>query len=195
MSNDTLKRTSHYSANRRNHLTSDGSYVYWHWDDELKREVPVYLTPGKDGVNQEWLIFLDEADHAEDLQDRYAEENADYSFRNRQAQREKDNTYSADPADMLPAKDGDPLEHLCAEEPSANLRMEQLADFIDTLTPSQRDLVFDHFGALKQFTEIRDEENAADGTDKSVQSVFNRMDKILTRACKEFGVEKPRKKR
>ena len=75
MSNDTLKRTSHYSANRRNHLTSDGSYVYWHWDDELKREVPVYLTPGKDGVNQEWLIFLDEADHAEDLQDRYAEEN------------------------------------------------------------------------------------------------------------------------
>ena len=195
MTNDTLKRTSHYSANRRNHLTSDGSYVYWHWDDELKREVPMYLTPGKDGVNQEWLIFLDEADHSEDLQDRYAEENADYGFRNRQAQREKDDADSADLADMIPAEDGDPLDLLCAEEPSANLRMEQLADFIDKLTPSQRDLVFDHFGALKQFTEIRDEENAADGTHKSVQSVFNRMDKILTRACKEFGVEKPRKKR
>ena len=195
MSNDTLKRTSHYSANRRNHLTYDGSYVYWHWDDELKREVPMYLTPGKDGVNQEWLIFLDEADHSEDLQDRYAEENADYGFRNRQAQREKDGANDVDPADLLPAKDGDPLDLLCAEESSADLRMEQLADFIDKLTPSQRDLVFDHFGALKQFTEIRDEENAADGTDKSVQSVFNRMNKIINRACKEFGVEKPRKKR
>ena len=96
---------------------------------------------------------------------------------------------------MLPAKDGDPLEHLCAEEPTTDLRLEQLVAFLDRLTPAQRDLVFDHFGALKQFTEIRDEENAADGTHKSVQSVFNRMNKIINRACKEFGVEKPRKKR
>ena len=195
MINDNTKRTSRYSANRRNYVTSDGSYVYWQWDDELKREVQMYLTPGKDGVTQEWLIFLDEADHAEDLQDRYAEENADYSFRNRQAQREKDGADSADPADMLPAKDGDPLDLLCAGEPTTDPRMEQLAAFMDRLTQAQRDLVFDHFGALKQFTEIRDEENAADGADKSVQSVFNRMDKILTRACKEFGVEKPSKKR
>ena len=195
MSNDTLKRTSHYSANRRNHLTSDGSYVYWHWDDELKREVPMYLAPGKDGVNQEWLLFLDKADHAEDLQDRYAEENADYSFRNRQAQRKEDNADSADPADMLTAKDGDPLDLLCAEEPSADLRMEQLSAFMDRLTPAQRDLVFDHLGAMMSLTDICAAENAATGTDKSVQSVFNRMDKILSRACKEFGVEKPRKKR
>lgn len=195
MSNDTLKRTSHYSANRRNHLTSDGSYVYWHWDDELKRELPMYLTPGKDGVNQEWLIFLDEADHSEDLQDRYAEENADYGFRNRQAQLEKDDADSADPADMLPAKDSDPLDLLCAEGPSADLRMEQLSAFMDRLTPAQRDLVFDHFGAMMSLTDICAAENAAEGTDKSVQSVFNRMDKVITRACKEFGVEKPHKKR
>ncbi len=195
MTYDTLKRTSHYSANRRNYISPDGSYVYWHWDDELKKEVPMYLTPGKDGVTQEWLIFLDEADNDEDLQDRYAEENADYGFRNRQAQREDENADSAESADMIPAKNGDPLDLLCAEEPTANPQLEQLVSFMDKLTPAQRDLIYDHFGALKQFTEIRDDENAADGTDKSVQSVFNRMDKILTRACKEFGVEKPRKKR
>ena len=195
MINDNTKRTSRYSANRRNYVTSDGSYVYWQWDDELKREVQMYLTPGKDGVTQEWLIFLDEADHAEDLQDRYAEENADYSFRNRQAQREKDGANDVDPADMFPAKAGDPLDILCAEEPSADLRMEQLSAFMDRLTPAQRDLVFDHLGAMMSLTDICAAENATEGTDKSVQSVFNRMDKIINRACKEFGVEKPRKKR
>ena len=195
MNNDTLKRTSRYSANCHNHMTSDGDYVYYRLDPDSGKEVPMYLTPGKDGVTQEWILYLDEADHAEDLQDRYAEENTNYSFRNCQAQREKNGVEDVDPADMLPAKGCDPIDLILAQESTANPQLEQLASFMEKLTPAQRDLIYDHFGALKQFTEIRDEENAANGTDKSVQSVFNRMDKILNRACKELGVEKPRKKR
>lgn len=197
MINDTLKRTSSYSSNRCNHLTDDGRYVYWHWDDELKKEVPIYLTPGKDGVTQEIILALDSWDHDEDLGERYEEEHADYSFQNHKTVYNTDGEayeLAADTTDLLEAVGGDPFSILFPDEEIANTRIEQISAFLQKLTPAQLDLYYSYFGEMKRLTEILQEENVANGTDKSLQSVLNRVDKIIARACKEFGVEKPQRK-
>lgn len=57
---------------------------------------------------------------------------------------------------------------------------------MEQLTESQINLIYDYFGARKQLTEICDEENAANGTHKSPQSVGNRKKKIIERLRKLF---------
>ena len=53
------------------------------------------------------------------------------------------------------------------------------------LTEDQRNLIYEHFGARKTLKQICDEENAANGTDKSPQSDGNRK-KILERLIKLY---------
>jgi hypothetical protein len=54
------------------------------------------------------------------------------------------------------------------------------------LTEDQINLIYEHFGAMKQLKQICDEENAANGTNKSPQSVGNRKKKIIERLKKFF---------
>ena len=60
----------------------------------------------------------------------------------------------------------------------------------EDLTDDQRDLYYDHFGIGKQLEEIRQEEVAESGKDKSLQSVLNRKNKIIAKvAHRAFGAE------
>ena len=66
----------------------------------------------------------------------------------------------------------------------------------EDLTKEQQDLYFQHFGMGKQLEEIRQEEIAVTGRDKSLQSVGNRKNKIIKKVAKRvFGVEPIKRKK
>lgn len=194
--NVTKNRKSHYNANRNSYLTKDGRYAYITWDGEHNRNVTHYLEVGKDGVTEELLIFLDEDDHDTDLQERYNDDNADYSFQNKQltyCKNQKDEN-ATDPINEIEDKHADPFNLLFPEEEVTNEQLLQLISAMDNLTEAQRNLIYDHFGAKKTLEEIRQSEITSTGKDVSQQAFSNRLKKIITRLCKEFDVPVPRKR-
>lgn len=186
------EKTSKYDENRCSYMDADGNYVYTRWEKVGRKwvEVPVCTIPlGENGENLEWVIMLDRNDHDVDLQDRYQEENSDYGFRN-----QVDNSKDGDDDDMEDtdawAKLADPntdIEKIFfSEEEPEDPQVVKLMQLMEKLTESQIDLIYGYFGARKQLTEICDEENAANGTNKSPQSVGNRKKKIIERLRKLF---------
>lgn len=185
-------RTSKYDANRGSYMNAEGNYVYTTWERRGKKwvEVPVCTIPlGENGENAEWAVMLDSEDHDVDLQNRYLYENADYEFINSVA-----NTKAGDDEDMsdtdawamITDPKADVFDTLFPEEEEAKLELQQLEEFMKLLTPDQINLIYEHFGAMKTLQQICDEENAANGTQKSPQSVGNRKKKILERLKKLF---------
>ena len=77
------------------------------------------------------------------------------------------------------------------EEPSENPVIAKVRNVVETqFTPEQQDLFYKHFGQGKQLEEIRKEEVAATGKEKSPQSVLNRKKKMLAKVAKQvFGTE------
>ena len=69
--------------------------------------------------------------------------------------------------------------------------MEKLLELMAGLTEEQRDLIYDHLGARKQFTQIAAEESERKGKPVSRQAISNRWDRILAKLCRGFGVPKP----
>lgn len=186
------ERTSKYDENRGSYMDADGNYVYTTSVKVGKKwvDVPVCTIPlGENGENLEWVIMLDCDDHDVDLQNRYQEENSDYGFRN-----QVDNSKAGDDDDMADtdawAKLADPNADvekiLFSEEVPEDPQIVKLLQLMEKLTESQIDLIYDHFGAMKQLKEICDKENAASGTNKSPQSVGNRKKKIIERLRKLF---------
>lgn len=185
------ERTSKYDENRGCYMDADGNYVYTKWEKVGQKwiEKPLCTIPlGENGENLEWVIMLDRDDHEVDLQGRYQEENADYGFRN-----QVDNTKAGDD-DMedtdawaaIADPKADIMSILFPEEEETGPQVEKLLKLMEQLTESQINLIYDHFGAMKQLKEICDEENAANGTSKSPQSVGNRKKKIIERLKKLF---------
>ena len=188
------ERTSKYDVNRGCYMDADGNYVYTKWEKIGKKwiEKPLCTIPlGENGENLEWVIMLDRDDHNVDLQNRYQGENEDYGFRN-----QVDNTKAGDDEDMEDtdawAKLADPsadIEKLLfAEEELEDPQVTKLLQLMEQLTESQINLIYDYFGARKQLTEICDEENAANGTNKRPQSVGNRKKKDNESLRKLFEV-------
>ncbi len=87
---------------------------------------------------------------------------------------------------MIADLKADVFETLFPEEEEVNPKINQLEKFMELLTEDQINLIYEHFGARKTLKQICDEENAANGTDKSPQSVGNRKKKILDRLKKLF---------
>ena len=188
-------RTSEYDKNRGSYMDADGNYVYTTWKKRGKKwvEVPVCTIPlGKNGENAEWVIMLDHGDHEVDLQNRYQDENADYEFMNRivnQKVGDDDDMSDTDAWAMIADPKADVFDALFPEEEEVNPKLQQLEKFMELLTEDQINLIYEHFGAGKTLKQICDEENAANGTDKSPQSVGNRKKKILERLKKLFEKE------
>ncbi|MDD4688540.1 MAG: hypothetical protein PHE51_02185 [Eubacteriales bacterium] len=194
--NATLNGKSHYNAMRNCYLTKDGRYAYITWDGEHNRNVTHYLEVGKDGVTEELLIFLDEDDHDTDLQERYNNENADYSFQNKQFAycRNQEDENATDPINELEDKQADIFDSLFPTEEKPSELLLKLISAMDKLTDAQRDLIYDHFGARKTLEEIRQAEITSTSKEVSQQAFSNRLKKIITRFCKEFDVPIPRKR-
>ena len=185
-------RTSEYDKNRGSYMDADGNYVYTTWEKRGKKwvEVPLCTIPlGENGENAEWVIMLDHDDHEVDLQNRYQDENADYEFMNRivnQKAGDDDDMSDTDAWAMIADPKADVFDTLFPEEEEVNPMLQQLEGFMELLTEDQINLIYEHFGAGKTLKQICDEENAANGTDKSPQSVGNRKKKILERLKKLF---------
>ena len=185
-----FERKSHYNESRDSYLDKSGNYVYTRWvkRDNGKWEREVVATVPFTEETRDIIIFLDADDHGCDLQDRYAEENADYGFRNKCEKKRKQNTsdedvdFDIDPVEAIP----DPAALLPALSDTKSIpedpMIQKISEFIRThLTDEQQNLLFAHR-----------EEEVATGKKVSKQAVHNRWNRILTRLCNHLGVDKPK---
>lgn len=185
------ERTSKYDENRGSYMDAEGNYVYTTWEKVGRQwvERPLCTIPlGENGENAEWVIMLDSDDHDVDLQNRYQKENSDYEFRNQvyNTKAGDDDMEDTDAWAAIADPKADIMSILFLEEEETDPQVEKLLKLMEQLTESQINLIYDHFGAMKQLKEICDEENAANGTSKSPQSVGNRKKKIIERLKKLF---------
>jgi len=169
----------------RNHNQSKANqltYTYTYWDEEIKDYVTITITPGQDGVTEEYIILLKEFDHEADLGDRYEKENRDFATENKKAK------FSVSPEDYV----GDPIENLgtCKTDPAflvdydpneTTPLVQQLLALMPELEPQQVDLIYAVYGARRQLTEIAKEQGV------SVAAISNRLKKIHTRIKKLFA--------
>jgi hypothetical protein len=159
------------------------TYIYWRWDEEAKKNLPITITAGQDSATEEHIIMLNELDHAADLGDRYEQENRDYGTENKKSKLESDpDECIGDPIKNLETSATDPA-HILFEEKAdePNPLVEQLLTLMEKLTPQQIDLIYDLFGSQRQLTEIAKEEG------KSVTAIYNRKNKIIARLRKLFA--------
>ena len=202
----TLTRTSAFRENRRNYLTESG-YTYYRWDEDLKKEVPVNITLGEefqnaDGstgtIDREILILLDSIDHDEDVEQDEYERHTDKVFSDRHARYERSGKSGEDvanPWDEIEDTKSDLFTLLFSEDAPMDEKVQKILEFMEELTEAQRDLVYDHFGAWKYLEDVRREEEARTGKAVTQQAISNRWNKIIAKGCKQFGVEKPRKRK
>lgn len=168
-----MKKTakkSHYNAERHNYLTEDGKYIYEFWNAETGRYEKQILKQGENGVTEDLIIFLDECDHDEDLQERYKRENciSDVDFG-------KEDSENVSQVDILA------YQKYCQPNYSQNFDiLERLENFIRSLKPEQIDLIYSLFGEQRQMEEIAKDE----GTTR--QAIYNRRKKIFERVKKFF---------
>lgn len=158
------------------------TYTYWHWNEEAKKNLPITITAGQDGVTEEHIIMLDNFDHAADLGDRYEQENRDYETENQKLKNEREPENSiGDPIENLSTRRTDPAFFLEEKSDEPNPLVEQLLTLMEKLTPQQIDLIYDLFGSGRQLTEIANEEGV------STTAIHNRKSKIIARLRKLFA--------
>ena len=204
--NAALTRTSAFREDRKNYLTEDG-YTYWRWDEDLKKEVPVHIGLGEeytdpDGkvrtIDHEILILLDSIDHAEDVEQDEYERHTDKVFSDRLARYERSGKSGEDvpnPWDEIEDTKSDPFTLLFPKDAPMDEKVQKILEFMEGLTETQRDLVYDHLGAWKYLEDVRREEEARTGKAVTQQAISNRWNKIIAKGCKHFGVEKSRKRK
>ena len=202
-----FERQSRFNGNRSSYLDSDFNYVY---EYQSLRNDGTYFTkkcviPYSEEM-RDIFIVLDGDDHDFDLGSRYADDNADGLFRQKQqkyAEEEsgddpEDDRFKDDPIDCIPDKNVNVFIQAFPEYkeiPPEDPRVNDLREWIFTLPESQQNLIFAHMGEMKFLEDIRREEEAETGKKITQQAMYNRWDKILAKACKRYGVPKPRKKK
>ena len=196
-------RKSEFDPEREAYLDKDGNYVYNTWVRQpsgLWELEPVCTAKiGEEDVSAEITIVLDDMDCGDDRANNMIRKNRDKVFDDLCA------AYDANPADENGDKRVDPwdkasyqaaqgtdiLDQIIPEDKPADARMEKLLELMAGLTEEQRNLVYNHLGARKQFTQIAAEESERKGKPVSRQAISNRWDRILTKLCQGFGVPKP----
>ncbi len=194
-----LNRQSKFNENRTSYLDSNFNYVY---EYQKLQDNGSYVTkrcviPYSE-ENCNIFIMLDGKDHDFDLGERYDEENADVGFRAKQSAYENgggndgDDDFRDAPIDCIADQKADIFSTLFPEEESTDPRIKEITEWMKTLTEPQRDLIYKHLGMGMSLEDIRREEETLTGRTITKQAMHNRWDKILNRACKHFGIEKPK---
>lgn len=196
-------RKSEFDPEREAFMSKDGGYTYNQWVQqpnglwELKPTCTINI--GEDEVTSEVTIVLDDMDCADDRANNQIRKHRDKVFEEQRA------AYEADPTDENGDKRVDPwdkasyqamrgtdiLDQIFPENKPTDTRMEKLLELMAGLTEEQRDLIYDHLGARKQFTQIAAEESERKGKTVTRQAISNRWDRILAKLCKGFNVPKP----
>jgi hypothetical protein len=197
--NDSLpfEKKSHFNDSRDSYVDESGNYVYTRWvkRDNGKWEREVVATIPFTDENRDIIILLDQNDHDCDLQERYDEENADYSIRNQRSSTHGDSEdeFDSDPIENIEDRSGDVFSQLHPDEQLVDPRTQEMETFVRSeLSAGQQDLFFGHLGEGKFLEDIRREEEAVTGKKVTKQAVHGRWDRILTKTCRHFGVEKPK---
>ena len=201
--NNRPVRKSEFDPEREAYMDKDGNYVYNTWVQQpngLWELKPVCTAKiGEDDVSAEITIVLDDMDCGEDRANNQIRKHRDKVFEEQCA------AYDEDPADESGDKRIDPwdkasyqaaqganiLDQIFPEDKPADARMEKLLELMAGLTAEQLDLIYDHLGARKQFTQIAAEESERKGKKVTRQAISNRWDRILAKLCRGFGVPKP----
>lgn len=196
-------RKAEFDPEREVYMSKDGGYTYCQWVQQpnglwvLKPTCTVNI--GENEVASEITIVLDDIDCEVDRQNNLIRKHGDKVFDTKCAAYDADfadenGDKCVDPWDKVSyqaAQGTDILDQIFPEGNPADARMEKLLEFMAKLTEEQRDLIYDHLGARKQFTQIAAEESERKGKPVSRQAISNRWDRILTKLCKGFGVPKP----
>lgn len=193
---------SRFNPNRHMYIAPDCSLVYTReekngakWTTVVVDRIP--FTP----ETAEYIIQADEDMHREELDERYAEENADFGFQNRKARQanagtsDSEDEFDADPLETIPDPNADVFASLFPEEGAVNPVIAQVDAFLEKATDKQRDLFYRHFGMMQQLEEIRVKDAAASGKAVSQQAVSDRKKKLIAACAKALGVEPPARKR
>ena len=191
-SKKTKNRKSNFNSNRPCCLSADGKfYCYEVYDPETDRVVTQMFEVGKGDYSVEWTIFLDETDHGMDLNDRYQDELEESLFE------AKVKSYRADPEsgdktnpwDTISDNSRSPESVLFAEPEPENPDAMKVREVIDSkCNQRQQELFFSHFGEGKQLEQIRQDEMAKDGKEKSLQSIVNVKNDVIKKAADALGV-------
>jgi hypothetical protein len=175
----SFKRKSKVNTDRDSYLDDNGNYVYTKkissQKGKCRREITCKVPINDE--NMECIRFLEENDHESYLAERYDAEFADRCFQQLNA------SYEGDPFDYL-------LVHMFDEDIHETTNMEKILDFIETLTPDQKNLVYAHCGEKKYLEDIRRAEEAVTGKKITKQAMYNRWNRIIVKGCKFFGVVK-----
>ena len=189
--NSKKNRKSNFNSNRPCYLSADGKfYCYEVYDPETDQVVTQRLEIGKD-FSAEWTIFLDETDHDMDLNDRYENELRDPLFdaKVNSFKSNSNNEDAVDPWDTIKGKNDSPETVLFAEPEPENPDVAKVREVIDTkCTARQQNIYFSHFGELEQLEQIRQDEVAKDGKEKSLQSIVNVKNDVIKKAADALGV-------
>lgn len=188
---ETKKRESYYNPNRTSYLSEDGRYYcYRIWDPDAKCMVVQKLEVGRD-LSLDWTIFLDRADHAEDLNERYQKELRDPLFDAKVARYKADpkDEEAVDPWETVGDKKNDVEAALFPEPKPENLETAKVRDVIEKqCTEAQQDLIFRHFGMCQQLEAIRQAEAVQTGKLVSSVAMTRRKNKILDKVARALGV-------
>lgn len=170
-------------------LQKDGTYIYYRYDSEMGKEVPIVLVPGKDGVTKEWILMLGELDHRQQLDDRYEDEAKDTLVEKMKSEiadnkTEKDEYYK-DPIANLEDKHADVFAAAFPEEKKPTERELVVSKFREEkLLPQQQDLFYKLIDEQMTYQAVADEENAIDGGHRTAQAIYSRWKKIVAKGEK-----------
>jgi hypothetical protein len=194
-----FEKKSRFNDSRDSYVDESGNYVYTRWvkRDNGKWEREVVATIPFTDENREIIILLDQNDHDCDLQERYDEENADYGIRNQRnnvhGDSEDADDFESDPIESIKAPNADAFSQLYPDEQPVDPRVQEMEQFVRSeLSDEQQDLFFGHMGEGKFLEDIRREQETETGKKITKQAVHGRWDRIVTKTCKHFGVEKPK---
>ncbi len=204
---ETRQYRATYNPDRECYISEDGKYIcYDTWDSEQNKPTTIRVEVGKsykdpDGtervITEDITFLIDDLNYSMDLGDRYYNESKDPLFEKKRQKYEADpeGDEAVDPWDTISRPQDSPEYEQTEENENPDLaRIRKSVD--EDLTKEQQDLYFQHFGMGKQLEEIRQEEIAVTGRDKSLQSVGNRKNKIIKKVAKRvFGVEPIKRKK
>lgn len=204
---DEARRTSKYDQNRTAFIDPEtGDYVFNEWINTGTKKKPNWVLHEVARVPAKfkgWVRLLDEDDAAEDLGNRYENENRDFTTENakkrRQEQEEGIDLENAEhapitnPIENIADDKNTPENILFPEDEPTDPRIEQIEQTkVTKLTEEQRNLFYDHVGQQMYLEDIRKEKISVTGKNITQQAVSKQWRKTMKIFCDDLGVEMPK---
>ena len=146
------------------------SYTYTSVDGSI-----CTICVGENGVTEEDIMLLRQCDHAEELQNRYEEENLDYNYLNKIHTYEKQSDAGEHPIERIPDAHADIWNLLFPEPDTRDKKIASVRKAMECLTDDQVDLIFDLYGLQRVILDLGREKGVSEA------AIRNRRNKILKR--------------